>query len=197
MRGVALFQYLQPSTQCTWSLDLSPQSITLRRATLGKNTGVVTFVSATTAETESAHVRRTLLTAVEFGGDTSSLSCTFCASARDSMAKFDRFLLFSASLGCQCSPIQGNGRKLRKSIKGRTAKVVSYRLPPTQSDCAGNNSKWALSCFTSRSKPPSILPAQISVFQNQRAAQQAITPADVNFTPIFTRSKSFSDNQKS
>ena len=117
--AVALFQYLQPSTQCTWSLDLSPQSITLRRATLGKNTGVVTFVSATTAETESAHVRRTLLTAVEFGGDTSLLSCTFCASARNSMAKFDRFLLFSASLGCQCSPLYSNGRKLRKSIKGR------------------------------------------------------------------------------
>ena len=108
-----------PSTRYTWSLDLSPQSITLRRATLGKNTGMVTFVSATTAETESAHVRRTLLVAVGFGGDTSLLSCTFCASARDSMAKFDRFLLFSASLGCQSSPIQGNGRKLRKSIKGR------------------------------------------------------------------------------
>ena len=69
--------YLQPSTQYAWSLDLSPQSITLRRATLGKNTGVGTFVSATTAETESAHVRRTLLAAGGFGGDTSLLRCTF------------------------------------------------------------------------------------------------------------------------
>ena len=33
--AVALFQYLQQSTRRTWSLDLSPQSITLRRATLG------------------------------------------------------------------------------------------------------------------------------------------------------------------
>ena len=48
-------------------------------------------------ELESAHVRRILLAAVEFGGDTSLHRCTFCASARDSMAKFDRFLLFSAS----------------------------------------------------------------------------------------------------
>ena len=75
--AVALFQYLQPSTQYAWSLDFSPQSITLRRATLGKNTGVGTFVSATTAETESAHVRRTLLAAGGFGGDTSLLRCTF------------------------------------------------------------------------------------------------------------------------
>ena len=64
-------------------------------------------------------------------------------------------------------------------------KGVGYRLSPTLSDCVGNNSKWALSCFTSRSKSPSILPAQNSVFQNQRAAQQAIIPADVNFTPIL------------
>ena len=40
-------------------------------------------------------------------------------------------------------------------------------LPLPLSDCVANNSKWALSCFTSRSKPPSILPAQISVFQNR------------------------------
>ena len=44
------------------------------------------------------------------------------------MAKFDRFLLFSASLGCQCSPLCSNGRKLRKSIKGRQAK--GCELPP-------------------------------------------------------------------
>ena len=52
---------------------------------------------STTAQPESAHVRRTLLAAVGFGGDTSLLRCTFCASARDSMANFDRFPLFSAS----------------------------------------------------------------------------------------------------
>ena len=120
--------YLQPSTQYAWSLDLSPQSITLRRATLGKNTGVVTFVSATTAETESAHVRRTLLVAVGFGGDTSLLSCTFCASARDSMAKFDRFPLFSASLGWRL-PV--NSRQWPKTAEiDQGSAGQSCELPP-------------------------------------------------------------------
>ena len=53
-------------------------------------------------------------------------------------------------------------RANRKTAEGQR---VGGPLPLPQSDSVGNNSKRALSCFTSRSKPPSILPAQISVFQ--------------------------------
>ena len=141
--AVALFQYLQPSTQCTWPLDLSPQSITLRRATLGKNTGVVTFVSATTAETESAHVRRTLLTAVGFGGDTSLLSCTFCASARDSMAKFDRFPLFSASPDCLWKVFSESWPKtaeIDQGVEGQRAGNVGYTSTRPSEHCRTESS---------------------------------------------------------
>ena len=38
------------------------------------------------------------------------------------VANFDRFLLFSASLECKQKVVLGHGRKLRKSIKGWKAK---------------------------------------------------------------------------
>ena len=43
-------------------------------------------------------------------------------SVTGSVARFDRFLLFSASPECKRKVILGNSRKLRKSIKGRQAK---------------------------------------------------------------------------
>ena len=55
-------------------------------------------------------------------------------------------------------------RANRKTAEGQR---VGDPLPLPLSDSVGNNSKRALSCFTSRSKPPSILPAQTSVFQNR------------------------------
>ena len=65
-----------------------------------------------------------------------------------------------------------NGAKPRKTQKrGKAKGCGQHRLPHfytvnlTLSDCVGNNSRWALSCFTSRSLSPSILPAQNSVFK--------------------------------
>ena len=43
-------------------------------------------------------------------------------SVTGSVARFDRFLLFSASPECKWKVVLGNSRKLRKSIKGRQAK---------------------------------------------------------------------------
>ena len=85
-------------------------------------------------------------------------------SVTGSVARFDRFLLFSASPECKRKVILGNSRKLRKSIKGRQAKgcvevgVLRFDMP-TESDGVVQNEKRARRCCKSRSQPPSTLPA--------------------------------------
>ena len=85
------------------------------------------------------------------------------------MAKFDRFLLFSASLGWQWQAVSGNGRKLRKSIKGRKAKVVGSCLPPLLSDSVDKHSNRALICFFIAKQTSQLTPSPAeggSVFFN-------------------------------
>ena len=115
--------------------------------------------AAPATDTESAHVRRTLLTAVGFGGNKSLLRCTFCASARDSMAKFDRFLLFSASLECQWKTVFRQWPKTAEIDQGWEAKAVRNDLPPPLSDSVTNIQVGLQPASLSRSKSPSTLPA--------------------------------------
>ena len=115
--------------------------------------------AAPATDTESAHVRRTLLVAVGFGGDTSLLSCTFCASARDSMAKFDRFLLFSASQEYQWKTVFRRWPKTAEIDQGSAGQSRGLPLPPTLSDSVTNIQVGLQPASLSRSKPPSTLPA--------------------------------------
>ena len=101
------------------------------------------------------------------------------------MAKFDRFLLFSASLGCQVQAVSGRWPKTAEIDQGKEGQSCGLPSPTNTVGQYWQHSKRALSCFMSRSISPSTLPPQpkASVFEI-RTVRQPITLTSIDFAPM-------------
>ena len=75
------------------------------------------------------------------------------------MAKFDRFLLFSAVPGWQLSVNSRQWPKTAEIDQGSAGQSCGLPSPTNTVGLCWQQFKAALSCFTSRSKSPSTLPA--------------------------------------
>ena len=84
------------------------------------------------------------------------------------MAKFDRFLLFSASPECKWKVRSEAWPKTAEIDQGAEAKVVDDHLAQHCLTGLETIESGRIAAEETRSKPPSTHPAQTSVFQDQK-----------------------------